>query len=53
MNAVDQRGEVDIVGVHPVDDDHPAEAGFFGLGEHPARVHLNTRMGVDDDGRAA
>ena len=51
LDAVDQRGEVDVVGVHAVDDDHPPQAGLLGLGEDPAGVHLDARLGVDDDGR--
>ena len=44
-------GEVDVVGVHPVDDDHPPQAGLFRLGEHAAGVDFDARLGVDDDRR--
>ena len=51
LNAFDQRGEVDVVGIHPVHDDHPSQAGLLRLVEHAAGVDLDARLGVDDDRR--
>ena len=47
--ARQQAGEVDVVGVHLVDDDHAAQAGLAGLVEHPPGVDLDARLGVDHD----
>ena len=51
LDPLEQPGEVDVVGVHAVDDDHPAQAGLARLGEDPAGVDLDPRLGIDDDHR--
>ncbi len=50
-NAVDQRRKFDVVLVHLVDDDDPANACLFRFPEHTPRVHLDATMGIDDDHR--
>ncbi len=51
LDLVQQRREVDVVRVHLVDDEDPAEPLLAGFVEHAAGVHFDARMGVDDDGR--
>ena len=49
LDAFHQRGEIDVVGVHLVDGDEPAQAGFARLVEDPAGGHADAALGVDLD----
>jgi hypothetical protein len=51
LDVVDQLGEVDVVGIHPVDDDNASQAGFFGFQKDAAGVDFDARLSVDDDCR--
>ena len=44
-------GKIDVLGIHLADDNHPSQSRLAGLLEHPARVHFDAGMGVDDDRR--
>ena len=49
LNAFDERGKIDIVGVHLVDDDDPTQAQLAGFAKHAPRVDFDARVGVDHD----
>jgi hypothetical protein len=50
-NPLDERGKIDVVLVHLVDDDHPPDSRLFRLLEDPPRVHFDAAMSVDHDHR--
>src|SRR5205807_4462938 len=49
LNGGEQLGELDVVGVHFVDDDHTGQAALPRFREHPPGVHLDTIGGGNDD----
>ena len=49
LDVLHERGEVDVVGVHLVDGDEPAQAGLARLVEDPAGGHADAALGVDLD----
>ena len=51
LDGREQLGEVDVVGVELVDDEHAGQAALAGLVEHAARVDLDAVGGGDDDDR--
>ncbi len=50
LDVADELGEIDVLGVHLGDDDHPTQARLAGFLEHPASVHFDAGVGVDADG---
>ncbi len=51
LNGLDQFVELDVVGVHLVDDQHASQAALAGLIEHAPGVHLDAVGSGDDDDR--
>ena len=43
------RGQIDVIGVDPIDDDEPAQLACSRPVHHPRGDHLRTRRRVDDD----
>ncbi len=50
-DAFQKGGEVDVIGIHLVEDEHPGQPGLVGLGEDAAGVDFDAGLGVDHDGR--
>ncbi len=49
LNRRHEAGQVDVLGVDAIDDDHPAQAAFGGPVHHPARHQFDAVLRVDDD----
>ena len=45
----DQTGQVEVVGIDLVDDDHPRQATLLCPAHHALRGQLNAGLGIDDD----
>ena len=50
-DRVDQRREINVIGVHLVDHDDAAEPRLARLIEHAASVDFDARLSIDDDHR--
>ena len=49
--VADHGFEIEVFGVDPIDDDHPAQASLAGAPHQPARRRLDSVAGVDHDRR--
>jgi hypothetical protein len=50
-NVGDQAGQVEVVGIDLVDDDHPAQLALGGMAHHALGHQFDAGLGVDDDQR--
>jgi len=50
-NVGDQAGQVEIVGVDLIDDDHPAQPALGSVAHHALGGQFDAGLGVDDDQR--
>ena len=50
LDIVHNRCEVNVLGVHLVDDDESSDAGLLGLAEDASRIDFDSGLRVDHDG---